>query len=169
MKNKMPFEEVYSSCYDRVYKSVYMRILNRESTEDIVQDVFIKAMNAYDTYDPEKASVFTWISRIATNTLTDFFRKDKSDKIVSYDVFLENGFDPGAEDPELARLSDDYSKEAYIILKALTDEERELLMLRFGMELSYGEIAERIGSNEKAVAKRMQRLLTKCKEMRDKG
>ena len=75
----------------------------------------------------------------------------------------------GTEDPELLRLTDDCSKEAYLILKSLKDKERELIMLRFGMELSYGEIAQRLGSNEKTVAKRMQRLLTKCKEMRDKG
>ena len=168
MKNKIPFEEVYITCYDRVYKSVFMRILNRESTEDIVQDVFIKAMNAYENFDPEISSVSPWLMKITSNTLTDFFRKDKTGKVVSFDEYMESGYEPGEDDPELLRLTDDYSKEAYIILRALKDQERELIMLRYGMELSYGEIAERIGSNEKAVGKRMERLLAKCKELRGK-
>ncbi|MBR4755027.1 MAG: sigma-70 family RNA polymerase sigma factor, partial [Lachnospiraceae bacterium] len=52
-KVKKPFEEVYQECYERVYNTIYIRILNRENTEDIVQDTFIKAMKAYESYDPE--------------------------------------------------------------------------------------------------------------------
>ncbi|WP_408071335.1 RNA polymerase sigma factor [Butyrivibrio sp. JL13D10] len=164
MKDKKPFEQVYAECYDKVYKSVYMRVLNKENAEDIVQDVFFKAMNAYEKYDPEISLASTWISRITINTLTDYFRKNKSGKIVSIDDYLEEGYEPGEEDPEFDRIEDDDSREAYSLLKGLSDSERELIMLRFGMEMTYAEIAEKTGSNEKAVAKRMERLMNKCRK-----
>ena len=165
MSTKLKFEEVYLNYYDKVYKSVYMRLLNRQTTEDLVQEIFIKAITAYENYDPELASVSTWLMKITTNTVIDYLRKEKAGRIISFDEFLEEGYQPGADDPELDRLTDDCSKEAYIILKSLKDKDRELLMLRYGMELSYAEIAERLGSNEKAVGKRMERLLKKCREL----
>ena len=161
-KVKKPFEEVYQECYERVYNTIYIRILNRENAEDIVQDTFIKAMKAYESYDPEISSVSTWLNRIAVNTLTDHLRKTKA---VTVDI--DDCLDLGDSDKELEALFDDSAKKAYLILKKLKDEERELLMMRFSMELSYKEMGEKLGSNEKAVAKRVERLLVKCKGVAD--
>ena len=159
---KKPFEEVYQECYERVYNTIYIRILNRENAEDIVQDTFIKAMKAYEKYDPEISSVSTWLNRIAVNTLTDHLRKTKA---VTVDI--DDCLDLGDSDKELEALFDDSAKKAYLILKKLKDEERELLMMRFSMELSYKEMGEKLGSNEKAVAKRVERLLVKCRGIAD--
>ena len=161
-KVKKPFEEVYQECYERVYNTIYIRILNRENAEDIVQDTFIKAMKAYEKYDPEISSVSTWLNRIAVNTLTDHLRKTKA---VTVDI--DDCLDLGDSDKELEALFDDSAKKAYLILKKLKDEERELLMMRFSMELSYKEMGEKLGSNEKAVAKRVERLLVKCRGIAD--
>ena len=73
--------------------------------------------------------------------------------------------DFGAEDPELKKLTDGAAQELYPILKRLKDEERELLMYRYGLELSYREMAEQLGGNEVAVARRVERLLEKCRSM----
>ena len=161
-KVKKPFEEVYQECYERVYNTIYIRILNRENAEDIVQDTFIKAMKAYETYDPEISSVSTCLNRIAVNTLTDHMRKKKNTT-----VDIDECTELGEHDKELEALFDDSAKRAYRILVKLKDTERELLMLRYKMELSFREIAERIGSNEKAVAKRVERLLLKCRGVAD--
>ena len=161
-KVKKPFEEVYQECYERVYNTIYIRILNRENAEDIVQDTFIKAMKAYESYDPEISSVSTWLNRIAVNTLTDHLRKTKA---VTVDI--DDCLDLGDSDKELEALFDDSAKRAYVILRKLKAEERELLMMRFSLELSYKEMGERLGSNEKAVAKRVERLLVKCRGVAD--
>ncbi len=54
---KRPFEEVYDEYYEKVFKSVYVRLLHMENTEDIVQDTFVKAMKAYDRYDPKEKDI----------------------------------------------------------------------------------------------------------------
>ena len=165
---KKPFEEVYEENYRKIYNAVYMRVLNRENAEDIVQETFIKAMNAYDRYDPSIASLSTWLSRIAVNATIDRMRRDNRGKIISFDEYLEQGIEQGAEDPELTRLTDNDTKELYGILKKLNDKERELLTMRFVLEFSYKEIAEQLSSNEKAIARRVERLLDKCRRIRDR-
>lgn len=162
---KRPFEEVYDAYYDKVYKTVYMRLLNRENTEDVVQDTFIKAMKAYDRFDPAVSSVYTWLSTIATNTLYDHFRKTGSDKVVSLEEYMDTGFDHGADDPELEKLTDGFARSAYVILRRLKDKERELLLMRFGRQMSYKEMADALSSNEKAVGMKMTRLYQKCRRI----
>ena len=122
-QDKRLFEEVYDEYYEKVFKSVYIRLLNMENTEDIVQDTFVKAMNAYDR------------------------------------------FEPGSYDSELEKLTDRYARSAYRILSRLNEKERTLLSMRFGLEMSYKEMAEVLASNEKAVAKKMERLLEKCRNI----
>jgi len=60
-------------------------------------------------------------------------------------------------------------EEAYELLKPLKPQDRELLVMRYVEEMSYKEIAEKVGSNDKAVAKKVERLLKKCREMNLKG
>ena len=163
--DKRPFEEVYDEYYEKVFKSVYMRLLHMENTEDIVQDTFVKAMKAYDRYDPKVSSVYTWLCTIATNTLYDHFRKRGSDKVIYLEDYMDAGFEPGSDDPELEKLTDGYARDAYVILSHLNETERNLLSLRFGLEMSYKEMAEVLSSNEKAVGKKMERLLKKCRNI----
>ncbi len=162
---KKPFEQVYDEYYEKLYNYVYMRLLNRENTEDIVADTFIKAMGAYDRFDPAVASVYTWLCTIATNTLYDHFRKNKTGKVVSLEDYLEVGIEPSQMDAELLKLENDEAKRAYVILSQLTEQERSMISMRYGMELSYKQMAELLSSNDKAVAKKMERLLDKCKRI----
>ena len=164
-QEKRPFEEVYNEYYEKVFKSVYMRLLNMENTEDIVQDTFVKAMKAYDRFDPRVSSVYTWLCTIATNTLYDHYRKTGSDKLVSLEDYMDAGFEHGSDDPELEKLTDGNARSAYVILSRLNEKERSLLSMRFGLEMSYKEMAEVLSSNEKAVGKKMERLLIKCRNI----
>ena len=165
VKGKPPFETVYDECYDSLYKYVYMRLLNRETTEDIVQDTFLKAMRSYDRFDPELASVSTWLTRIATNTMVDHLRKESHVNVISYEEYKEMGVEPYAEDEELLALTDSYATQAYCILTGLKVKERQLLSMRFGLEMSYKEMAEVLSSTEKAVGMKMNRLIEKCRKI----
>ena len=165
ISGKTAFEEVYDNYYDKIYKTIYMRTLNRDTTEDIVQDAFIKAYKAYDRFDPKESSVYTWLYTIATNTLYDYLRKIKSNNIISLEDYIESAGEPGENDKELEKLTDDNAREAYAILSQIKDEERNLMSMRFGMEMSYKEMAEVLSSNEKAVGMKMIRLLEKCRKI----
>ena len=157
----LSFEQVYELYYDKVFNFVYMRMLHRDDAEDVTEDTFVKAMNSYDSYDPGKASYITWLCTIARNSMIDHVRKAHSDKIVPFD----ETFDKGAVDKELESLTDDTQKRVAQILAHLRPDERELLSMRYGLEMDYSQIAKIVGIEPKAAAKRVERLLKKCKEI----
>ena len=64
---------------------------------------------------------------------------------------------------------DDINKEAHRILSLLSDEERELINMRYFMDLKNPEIAEKLGISSKAVCERYRRLLKKCEDLTDRN
>ena len=64
IRNKPDFAEVYEQEYSYVYNYIYMQVMHRENTEDLVSDIFMRAMSHYDSFDPSKASVRTWLCTI---------------------------------------------------------------------------------------------------------
>ncbi len=162
---RLPFEEFYEAYYDRVFHFVYMHLLHREDAEDVTEDTFIKAMAAYDRNDASKASDITWLCTIARNCMIDHIRKQHKGKIISFD----GGWEIGEEDHELERLTEDTERRVFRILQMLTDEERDLLSMRFKMDMEYSEIGTVLGIEPRTAAKRVERLLKKCREIENKG
>lgn len=157
---KMSFEDVYKNYYDRIYKYTYTILLSREDTEDVVEDTFLSAFENYAHFDPAKASVGTWLSRIAHNKAVNLVRS------AAYRTRAEMPENDacGIADPELLRLTEE--NELIIELyKHLTPEEREFLNMRYTMELRDAEVADILALKEKTVNKRYQRLLKKCREI----
>lgn len=152
------FEAIYEKHYDRIFKYAYTLLLNREDAEDVTSETFYAAYGSFDKYDPTKASIATWLTRIAHNRAVDLMRSaDRSKRTVT----LED-WDPADE-------SGDFSEgvvasDAVMRLYAkLTEQEREFLNLRYVMELKDKEIASLLGIPEKTINKRYQRLLEKCR------
>ncbi|MCR5650702.1 MAG: sigma-70 family RNA polymerase sigma factor [Lachnospiraceae bacterium] len=159
--DRLTFEELYENYYDKVFNFVYMRILHREDAEDITEETFMKAMAAYERYDASKASYITWLCTIAKNSMLDNIRKSRKGKIISFD----GTWDIGEEDPELMRIEDDTERRLYRIFEKLKPEERELLSMRYKMEMEYQEIGNVLGIEPRTAAKRIERLLKKCREI----
>ena len=165
METKEPFEKVYEQYFSSIYNYVYAQILHRERTEDLVSETFIKAMTHYESYDPDKASVRTWLTRIAKNTLIDEFRKTGGKSTVSLDAD-ENYVEPSSED-EYDIFQEDTEGIVYEILKRVSPEERELLSMIYFEKMKNEEIGAVLGISAKAVSARHHRLLERCKAFKD--
>ncbi len=155
---KPDFATVYEKYYNRIYKYAFTILLNRDDAEDVVEETFMLAYTHYDSYDPAKASVVTWLSRIAHNQAVNMVRSASYRKRADMPEYYEpadNGSDMHKEIEDREIVMRLYSK--------LSEEEREFLNLRYAMELKDAEIAELLGLNVKAVNKRYQRLLAKCR------
>ncbi|MBQ7678267.1 MAG: sigma-70 family RNA polymerase sigma factor [Butyrivibrio sp.] len=162
-QNKTSFEMVYEENFSYVYNFVYMRVMHRETAEDITSQVFLNALSHYDSFDPDKASARTWLCTIARNTVINHVKSGRSQEI------------PTEELPETP-IEDDYglrqmeiNKEARRILIHLTEEERDLLALRYSLEMPVKDIAEMYGIDPKAMTERYRRLLTKCRKYTEGG
>ena len=162
-REKPDFAQVYEQEYSYVYNYVYTQVLHRENAEDLVSDVFMKAMAHYSGFDPAKASVRTWLCTIARNQLIDFFRKNGRRKTEN----LDDAPEPSAVD-EYDILKNPINQEVYRLLENLSDDERELLSMIYVQELKNPQIGEILGINAKAVSERHRRLLAKLRAM-EKG
>ena len=156
---KPDFETVFEIYYDRVYKYAYTILLNRENAEDVVEDTFLAAYSAYSGYDPARASLSTWLTRIAHNKAVNLVR---SAAYRHETALADSGLDYA--DPE------DEARYTVLWLYAkLTRQEREFLELRYTMGLNDKEVAALYGLEPKAVNKRYQRLLKRCRQLLDGG
>ncbi|MBR4718870.1 MAG: sigma-70 family RNA polymerase sigma factor [Lachnospiraceae bacterium] len=127
-------EELYREYHDKVMGYVFNRIGNKEEAEDITAEIFLKACRAFDGYDPNKASVSTWIYTIMRNTLTDYFRKNPLSEELSEDIASTDNIEDYCVDrEELGRLAE--------ALKALDKEQQDIIVLRYYDEYSLVEIA----------------------------
>ena len=160
---KESFEIVYEKYFSDIYNFIYGQILHRERTEDLVSDVFVKAMTNYERFDPSRASVRTWLTNIARNTLIDDYRKNSIRKSVSLDD-EDNYTEPSYED-EYKVLKEDDEREVYRILSLLSESERELAGMIYFQNMKNNEIGEILGINAKAVSERRRRLLAKCRKL----
>lgn len=141
---KEAFGKLYEIYLDRLYRYIFYRVgNNRELSEDLVQSVFVKAWEKLDTF--KKGSFQAWLYTIARNTFIDHIRIQKQH--VQLDETMPDEH-MHVEEKVLKKLEGEYIMQA---LQYLTQEQQEVLLLRFVNDLSYREIAQAIGKKEDAI------------------
>lgn len=156
-------EDVYNTYFSTVYNYVYYRLLNRENTEDIVSQVFLKVTQHLHHYDPAKASIKTWLMRITDHTLIDFYRRQKP--TVSYSQ-EENGLENTLHvsfDQEYDRILSPERKIVLDALRNLPERDRMFIYYKYFMGITNREIALRLKMNENTVSAVMARARNKLK------
>ena len=131
-------EQVYSEYYPKVLQYIQNRSNGHMDAEDIAQNVFVKVFTKWDTFDPEKSSISTWIFNIMRNTLIDHQRSMSYRQHEELSEFLaddsDDMLDQLALEEEQERLAD--------ALEALSTEERDLIILHYYSEHTLLQIAE---------------------------
>lgn len=164
-EDRPDFEQLYRQYYKKVYNYVYGRVLHRETAEDLTDDVFLAAWEHYDGFDPARGSALSWLSAIARNRAANYRSSAHTRHEFSVWVVPERADPADWQEKEEGTLEDPVNRRAYRILKKLTEEEREFLSLRYGLEMSNREIAQLTGSSPAAVSQKYHRLLEKCRRI----
>lgn len=92
-KSKQAFEYLYDNYSPALYGVVYNILHNEEASNDALQEVFVKIWNNFDSYDPERSRLYTWMMNIARNHAIDKLRSKamKGDKELKNDKeFIRN-------------------------------------------------------------------------------
>jgi len=74
MERYSDFNKVYVEHKAMVFNFVLIRTNNREVSEEITSDVFVKVAECMDVFNPEIAKFTTWMLTIATNKIKDYYR-----------------------------------------------------------------------------------------------
>ncbi|MCR5675935.1 MAG: sigma-70 family RNA polymerase sigma factor [Lachnospiraceae bacterium] len=157
---KEPFEDVYDANFKYIYNYLYAQTLHRETAEDLSMEVFARALEHYAGYDPSRAQVRTWLVTIARNLLINHQRAAQFRRIENLDDIEE----PGKRDDYGFR-QNAITAEVERIFSLLEQSDRELLTMRYMMEMDNQAIGEVLGINSKTVSQRIMRLLQKCAKL----
>ncbi len=156
------FETLVLSYEKNVYNLALRMVKNSEDASDMAQEAFIRAYNSLASFRGEsKFSV--WLYRIVSNVCLDFLRSRSRHPTVSLSVENDEG-----EETELDIPDESQSPEALLErrltrdsvrrgLDALSEEYRQILLLREIQGLSYDEIAETLSMELGTVKSRIFR------------
>ncbi|HLJ67626.1 MAG TPA: sigma-70 family RNA polymerase sigma factor [Chloroflexota bacterium] len=158
------FGELYERYYSRIYRYVYHRVGNVADAEDLTALVFMKALEAIPAYQPRQGGFAPWIFRIARNGVVDYYRRYRH--VSTLDDVNHEATDG---DPVSRTLGLERRAELRAMVERLSDEQREVVLLRYAADLSFGEIAAAMRKNEPAVRMLLHRGLRKLKAVMDGG
>ncbi len=153
------FERLYAEHGQALFAFLSYRTGDRALAEDLLADTFERVLRARRRFDPRKASEKTWLYTIALNCLRDHARRQASESRALERIV--SGPSPGSVD-ELAVFADrDLVSRG---LASLSDQEREVIALRFGADLTLPEIAKVTEEPLTTVDGRVYRALRKLRE-----
>ena len=153
---KQEFERLYRESYALVYSFVRTRVNDDATAEDIVAESFFKAARAFDRFDPTRAKFSTWVVTIAHNCMVSHFRKQRPT------VRLENAPEPTAPDSLYLGSIEDRDL-ALRLLSVLSEDERNLVLLKYQDGKRNVQIAAELGINPSTVATNLSRALNKMR------
>ena len=157
------FAKYYEEFKHKIYSYLYYRSgRNKDLAEDLTAEVFLKAFEKFHTYK-EGSSFKSWIYAVAHNHLVDHYRKNRE----SVDLeLIENVVESEMDTRVLLekRLAVEQAEE---LLEYLTDEEREIVLLRYHRDLSMREIGDVVDKEEVTVRVMVHRALGKMRKKYD--
>lgn len=151
------FDRLYREHAQPVFGFLAYRTGDRVLAEDLAADVFERAFKARRRFDPARGTEAAWLYTIALNRLRDHARRSGTEGRA-----LEASTDPppSPSSPEAAAEDRDMLGRAMVVLSA---EQREVVALRFGADLSVPQIAKLLRTRGTTVEGRLYRALRKLR------
>jgi len=165
--NEEAFADLVNRHKNKIYTTVYMIVKDTYLAEDLLQETYIKVVKTIKSgrYN-EEGKFLPWVTRIAHNLAIDHFRKAKRyPTIVMEDgsnVF--NSLEFSEDSIESQKIKEDTHALLRDLIKGLPDTQKEVLMMRHYMEMSFQEIAEATGVSINTALGRMRYALINLKK-----
>ena len=154
----------------RLYAFIFSKIQDRDATEDVFQDTFIKVINTLKRgkYN-EQGKFLPWVMRISHNLIIDYFRKNKRlpkfKNKGDFDIFSVL-FDesPNAENKIVKSQITDHLR---ILLEELPEDQKMVIKMRIYQDMSFKEISENTNVSINTALGRMRYGLINLRKMID--
>lgn len=160
-------EAALSEIYDRyelkIYNYIYRRTSDPGLSEDLTAQVFLKMLEAIQSERAWHSSFSGWLYRIAHNLVIDHYRARDRQKQVSIDD-VPNMRDTGTTPVRAAEVSLE-AEALRSAIRRLTDEQAQVISLRFLEGYSFAEIAEMMDKTEGAVKALQHRAVATLRQL----
>lgn len=162
------FETLLHRHKRKVWSHIYLLVRDREFTEDLFQETFIKVVHTLKTgrYN-EEGKFLPWVMRIAHNLVIDHFRRNKKMPLTrsneEHDVFATIQ-QPG-KNVEQRLVNDQVDDDVRKLIDHLPEEQREVVVMRTYLGMSFKDIAEHTGVSINTALGRMRYALINMRKM----
>ncbi|TKD66183.1 RNA polymerase sigma factor [Flavobacterium sp. ASW18X] len=152
----------------KISSFIYSKVLDKDITEDIFQDTFIKVIKTLKrgSYS-EEGKFLPWVMRIAHNLIIDHFRKNKrmpkfegSDDFNIFSVIHDDKLNA-----EKQMIKDQIDTDLSSLIDELPDDQREVLIMRIYKDMSFKEISENTGVSINTALGRMRYALINLRKI----
>jgi len=169
--NNAAFDYLLARHKSNIYNYIFFIVKNRELTEDIFQETFIKAIiTIKQGRYTENGKFRAWITRIAHNLIIDHFRQEKNENTVSNDempVDLLNNASLCDDTVEDMMVREQIFMDIRKLIRYLPKNQREVLEMRYYQDLSFKEISELTGVSINTALGRMRYAILNMRKMAD--
>ena len=145
--NNRAFDELLSRNQEKIFTYIMYVVKDEDLANDLFQETFLKVITKLQNHQYADSGKFLWwLTRIAHNVIIDYYRAQKSDKVV--DAPRENDLSnlrsdnvmDGNRENELSNAQ--VLKDVKRLMDALPEAQRDVVYMRFYQELSFKEIAK---------------------------
>lgn len=166
--NEYALEMLIKKHQQRLFSFIFSKIQDRDITEDIFQDTFIKVIKTLKKgkYN-EEGKFLPWVMRIAHNLIIDHFRK--SSRMPSFrntdefDIF--SVLSDGQLNAEKRIIKEQILSDVRELIKELPREQKEVLVMRMYKDMSFKEISENTGVSINTALGRMRYALINLRKL----
>ncbi|MBT2639803.1 RNA polymerase sigma factor [Bacillus sp. ISL-39] len=155
--------ELVKFYYQQIYAFVYRQTFDKELSLDLTQEIFIGMLKSIQGFDPARGSFKSWLYRIATNHVVDYFRsrsykyKKIVDSMEEVDVLDQHDFTLELEYREVI-------EKAGVFVNELDAFSQQVMRLKLFAEHTFHEIASLLERPESSVKTRYYSVMKKLKE-----
>jgi RNA polymerase sigma-70 factor (ECF subfamily) len=151
------WEEWFGRYYANLFRYAYIRLRQRSDAEDIASQVFLEALGGIASFRYTGRPILAWLYRIAHNLVYDRQRTIDREAARLAPVHQDRDRAPGPEDT-VGRI------DLLQAIDALTDEQREVVVLRYFFAMPAQEVADILGKSPAAVFSLQARALIALKQ-----
>lgn len=159
------FEQIYDQHRQPIFNYIFFRVGDNELAEDLTSDVFVRMVDKIDTYTQNGRPLAAWLYTIARNLVIDHHRRDSQLTWVPLDERLIEAREHNpAKATDRSLLQDCLMK----ALQHLTEEQRQVILLKFVERRSNAEVGGLLGKTEGSIKSLQHRALAALKRALDK-
>lgn len=140
------FGKLYDKYVASIYRYIVWRVASPDTAHDLTAEVFLKAWQHLISSEKEIENFKAWLYRIAANLVIDHYRKKAHDYLSLDETAWENMVDRSFNlEDEISQRED--AKVIYRAMELLSAEQKDLLFMKYGDDLSVKEIAQITGKS----------------------
>ena len=169
--NEKSLEVLINRHNQRITSFIYSKVLDRDVTEDIFQDTFIKVIKTLKkgSYS-EEGKFLPWVMRIAHNLIIDHFRKNKRmpkfEGSDDFNIFSVIGDEKLNAEKQI--IKDQIDTDLRMLIEELPEDQKEVLLMRIYRDMSFKEISENTGVSINTALGRMRYALINMRKIIEK-